>query len=143
MVPELLWFTYIFFFFCEFKEVNYCCLGGLFLCISASLYFVRSYHLLLAWSLDICCLFLQCEQAVTSLIGHECISMEKEAVVGGQTFPRLYQDFTLKELLGELMNIRIISAPGQKSRISEITGRQKEIFARVGVPLPVEEVYAV
>ena len=80
MVPELLWFTYIFFFFCEFKEVNYCCLGGLFLCISASLYFVRSYHLLLAWSLDICCLFLQCEQAVTSLIGHECISMEKEAV---------------------------------------------------------------
>lgn len=70
-------------------------------------------------------------------------SMEKEAVVGGQTFPRLYQDFTLKELLGELMNIRIISAPGQKSRISEITGRQKEIFARVGVPLPVEEVYAV
>ena len=72
----------MFFFFCEFKEAK-CSLGGLLLCKSTTLYFVEGqyfFFFFFFWhgSLNICCLFLQCEWAIIPRV--LCVSQEKEAM---------------------------------------------------------------
>ena len=62
--------------------------------------------------------------------------MEKEKTIQGNFFPRLYKDYTLKELLHELMNIKIIAGKNITPRVSEATQKQLAIFDRVGVPRP-------
>ena len=62
--------------------------------------------------------------------------MEKEKTVSGRRYDRLYKNYSMNELLGELANIRLIGMPGHESRISEITSKQKLIYARVGMPEP-------
>ena len=63
--------------------------------------------------------------------------MEKEKTISGKHYERLYKNYSLNELLGELANIRLIGMPGHEPRISEMTSKQKLIYARVGVPEPV------
>lgn len=62
--------------------------------------------------------------------------MEQEKVIGEKKYGRLFKEYTLKELLRELRDIKRISAPGMEDRISEITSRQELVYARVGVPKP-------
>ena len=60
-----------------------CTLGGLFLCENTPLYFAGGYYLYWCGSLDICCLFLGCEQAVIpSMLS---VSREKEAMGSSQS----------------------------------------------------------
>ena len=72
-----------------------------------------------------------------SMIAGLSYEMEKEKTISGKHYERLYKNYSLNELLGELANIRLIGMPGHEPRISEMTSKQKLIYARVGVPEPV------
>ena len=56
-----------------------CSLVRLLLCKSTTLYFLGDYCLFLVWELNICCLFLWCEQAVIPQDA-QCVLREQEAM---------------------------------------------------------------
>ena len=70
----------IFFLFCEFREMSYCSLGGLFICRSVPLYFAVACYLFLAWEFGYL-LSLSCEQTVIPLIGG-CVCFQEKEVMG-------------------------------------------------------------
>ena len=65
----------IFFLFYEFRETNYCSLGGLFICDSTPLvcegllFFFSYFGMVSAFGSVACCFFPQCVQAVIPLSG--------------------------------------------------------------------------
>lgn len=79
MVPEL-HFAYIFL-FCEFRENNYCSLGGLFICMNTPGYFVRAYYLFLG------CLCASREMETMGRASSQCL------VVGPLTVAMIHGKF--------------------------------------------------
>ena len=78
---------------------------------------------------------LVCMVALT-MVAALSYEMESNKFVKGVEFRRLYSDYTLKELLHELINIRLISSADAAPRLTEATQKQLAIYDRVGVPRP-------
>ena len=66
-------------------------------------------------------------------------AMEKPTKVEGKAYDRLYDSYTLNELLYELNCISKITTLKDGDRLTEITGPQQLIYKRVGVPVPAIE----
>ena len=78
---------------------------------------------------------LVCMVALT-MVAALSSEMESDKFINGEEVRRLYSDYTLKELLHELINIRLISSPEAAPRLTEATQKQLAIYDRVGVPRP-------
>ena len=78
---------------------------------------------------------LVCMIALT-MVAALSYEMEKDKEINGVKYQRLYEQYSLKQLLSELMNIQMFSGEGITPRLSEITQKQLQIFDRVGVPRP-------
>ncbi len=78
---------------------------------------------------------LVCMVALT-MVAALSSEMESDKFINGEEVRRLYSDYTLKELLNELINIRLISSPEAAPRLTEATQKQLAIYDRVGVPRP-------
>ena len=78
---------------------------------------------------------LVCMVALT-MVAALSSEMESDKFINREQVRRLYSDYTLKELLHELINLRLISSPEAASRLTEATQKQLAIYDRVGVPRP-------
>lgn len=80
---------------------------------------------------------LVCFVALT-LLAELSYRMEQTTVVEGQDYDRLYDEYSVNQVLFELNNIKLITIGNAEPRVSEFTKKQELIYRRLGVKTPAE-----